>query len=103
MAFNEKLQQNLEEAQGVKPFSYDSVLKENSEFNKQHTLLQVKLTALLMEENDAYLWWDAMHDIVQKDIGKVYKYEPLILYPKLETSYEEKNKGNINGVRPSNI
>jgi hypothetical protein len=29
-----------------------------------------------MEEKDANLWWDAFHDIVQKDIGKVWrKYE----------------------------
>jgi hypothetical protein len=62
-----------------------------------------------MEEKDVDLWWDAVQDIVQKDIGKVCKryernerlykhkisqmekvmplleYEPLILSPKLET------------------
>ncbi len=73
MAFNEKLQKLLEEAQGVKPFSYNNVFKENNEFKKQHTLLWVKLKALSMEENDAYQWQDVMHDIIQKDIGKVYK------------------------------
>jgi hypothetical protein len=26
-----------------------------------------------MEEKDAYLWWDAMEDIVPKDIRKVCK------------------------------
>jgi hypothetical protein len=56
MAFNEKLQKLLEEAQGVKPFSYNNVFKENNEFKKQHTLLWVKLKALSMEENDAYQW-----------------------------------------------
>jgi hypothetical protein len=47
-------------SRGLKPFNYDSVFKENSEFNKQHILLRVKLKALLMEEKDANLWWDAM-------------------------------------------
>jgi hypothetical protein len=29
-----------------------------------------------MEEKDAYLWWDVVQNIVQKDIGKVCrKYE----------------------------
>jgi len=29
-----------------------------------------------MEEKDIDLWWDAMQDIVEKNIGKVYrKYE----------------------------
>jgi hypothetical protein len=29
-----------------------------------------------MEEKDANLWWGAVQDIVQKDIGKIYrKYE----------------------------
>ncbi len=27
--------------------------------------------ALTMEENDVYMWWDVVQDIVQKDIGKV--------------------------------
>jgi hypothetical protein len=40
----------LEEAQGVKPFNYDNVFRENSEFKKQHTLLQVKFKPLLMEK-----------------------------------------------------
>jgi hypothetical protein len=26
-----------------------------------------------MEEKDVDLWWDAMQDIFQKDIGKVYR------------------------------
>jgi hypothetical protein len=39
--------------------------------NSISIVLQVKLKALSMEEKDANLWWDAFHDIVQKDIGKV--------------------------------
>ncbi len=31
-----------------------------------------------------------------------FQYEPLVLTPKLKTSYEEENKGNTNGARPSN-
>jgi hypothetical protein len=73
MAFNEKLQKLLDEAQRVKPFNYDSVLRENSEFNKQNILIQIKLKALSMEENDADLWWDVVHEIIQKYIGKIYK------------------------------
>jgi hypothetical protein len=73
MAFNEKLNKLLEEIQKKKPFNYDIVFGENSEFKKQNTLLQVKLKALSMEEKDADLWWDVVQDIVQKDIGKVYK------------------------------
>jgi hypothetical protein len=61
----------MEEAQGVKPFNYDSVFRENNELKKQHTLLLVKLKALSMEEKDAYMWWDVMQDIVQKYIRKV--------------------------------
>ncbi len=49
------------------------LFRENSEIKKQNTLLQVKFKALLMEEKDADLWWDVIQDIVQKDIGKVYK------------------------------
>ncbi len=26
-----------------------------------------------MEEKDANMWWDAIQDIVQKDIGKIYR------------------------------
>jgi hypothetical protein len=26
-----------------------------------------------MEEKNANMWWDVVQDIVQKDIGKVYK------------------------------
>ncbi len=44
---------------------------ENSEFKKQNTLLQVKLKTLLMEGKDVDLWWNAIQDIKQKDIGKV--------------------------------
>ncbi len=64
MTFNEKLQTFLKEAQGIKPFNYDNVLKKNNELKKQHTLFQVKLKALTMEEKDGDLWWDAVHDIV---------------------------------------
>jgi hypothetical protein len=38
MAFDEKLQKLLEEAQRFKPFNYDSIFRENNEFRKQHTL-----------------------------------------------------------------
>jgi hypothetical protein len=42
--------------------------------SKKHNILfQVKLKALSMEEKDENLWWDVVQDIVQKDIGKVYK------------------------------
>jgi ABC-type phosphate transport system auxiliary subunit len=84
-----------------------------NELKKQHNLLQVKLEALAMEEKDADVWWDAMQNIVEKDIGKVckmyqrneklykhkisqmekvvpsFQYEPLVLIPKLKTLYEE--------------
>ncbi len=73
MASKERLQKVLKEAQGIQPFKYDSVFKKNNELKKQHNLLQVKLKALTMEEKDAYLWWDAMEDIVPKDIRKVCK------------------------------
>ncbi len=70
-----------------------------------------------MKEKDANLWWNVVQDIVQKDIRKVcgmyernekfyrhkisqmekviqlFQYEPLILTPELETSYEEEKKG----------
>jgi hypothetical protein len=59
-AFNEKLQKLLKETQKVNPFNYDIVFKENSEFKKHNTLLQVKLKALSMEEKDADLRWDAV-------------------------------------------
>ncbi len=76
LAFNEKLNRLLEETQKIKLFNYDTIFIKNSEFNKQNTLLQVKLKALSMEEKDANLLWDVVHDIVQKDNGKVYmKYE----------------------------
>ncbi len=64
MAFNEKLQKLLKEAQGIKPFNYDNVFRENNELNKQNTLLQVKLKALTMEENDVDLWWDVVQSII---------------------------------------
>jgi len=38
MAFNEKLLKFLKEAQGIKPFNYDNVFKENNELKKQHIL-----------------------------------------------------------------
>jgi hypothetical protein len=70
-----------------------------------------------MEEKDANSWWDAVQNIIQKDIRKVYKmyerneklymhkisqmekvipslqYEHLVLIPKPETLDEEENKG----------
>jgi hypothetical protein len=30
-----------------------------------------------------------------------FKYEPLVLSPEPKTSYEEEDKGDTNGVRPS--
>ncbi len=36
-------------------------------------MLQIKLKALLMEGKNANLWWDAVQDIVQKDIKKSTK------------------------------
>ncbi len=80
-----------------------------------------------MEDKDVDLWWDAIKDIVQKDLGKVcrkyernerlyidmiskmekvmpsFEYEPLVLSPKWETSNEEEDRRDIDGVRPSNI
>jgi hypothetical protein len=73
MAFNEKLNKLLEETQKKKPFNYDIVFGENSEFRKHNILLQVKFKAPSMEEKDAYLGWDVIQDIVQKDIMKVCK------------------------------
>jgi hypothetical protein len=35
-----------------------------------------------MQKNNVDLWWDVMQDIVQKDIGKVYK-----MYEKNEKLY----------------
>ncbi len=67
-------------------------------------MLQVKFKALSMEEKDVDFWWDAVQNIVHKDIGKVcrnyernerfyrhkvtqtekvmpsFKYEPLVLF-----------------------
>ncbi len=73
MAFDEKLQKLLEEAKRVKPFNYDSVFTKNIEFKKQNTSIWVKFKALSMEEKYANFWWHVVHDIVQKNIGKVYK------------------------------
>jgi hypothetical protein len=64
MAFNEKLNKLLEETQKKKPFNYDIVFGENSEFKKHNILLQVKFKALSMEEKDVNLWWHAIKDIV---------------------------------------
>ncbi len=55
MALNERLQQVLEQAHGIKPFNYDNVFIENNELKKQHSLLQVKLKALTMKEKDVNL------------------------------------------------
>ncbi len=74
MAFDEKLQKLLEEAQRFKPFNYDSIFRENNEFRKQHTLHQVQLKALSMEEKDVDLWWDVMQDCLkryQKGLQKI--------------------------------
>jgi hypothetical protein len=54
------LQKLLEETQKVKPFNYGIVFKENNEFNKHNTLLQVKFKVLSMEEKDVDLWWDVI-------------------------------------------
>jgi len=122
MTFNEKLNKLLEKTQKKKPFNYDIVFIENNEFKKHNILFQVKLKALSIKEKDANLWWDVVQDIVQKDIGKVckkyernerlyrhkisqmekimpsFEYESLVLFPELKTSYEEKYKGDTNGV-----
>ncbi len=58
--FNEKLNKLLEETQKVKPFNYDIVFKENNEFKKYNTLIQVKLKELSMEDKNADLWWDVL-------------------------------------------
>ncbi len=75
-------------------------------------------------ENNIDMWWDVVLDIVHKDIGNVcrryernerlyrhkishmekvmpsFEHEPLVLSPKLATSYEEKERGNTSGARP---
>jgi hypothetical protein len=38
-----------------------------------------------MEEKDADLWWDALQDTIQKDIGKVYR-----MYERNEKPYKHK-------------
>ncbi len=38
-----------------------------------------------MEKKDASFWWDVVHDIVQKDIGKVCK-----MYERNEKLYKHK-------------
>ncbi len=125
MALNERLQQVLEQAQGIKPFNYDYVFRENNELKKKHNLFQVKLKALIMEKKDAYLWWDVVQDTVQKDVGKVckmyerneklyrhkisqmekfipfFQYESLILILESKTSNEEEERGQTDGARPS--
>ncbi len=68
---NERLQQTIGQAQGIKPFNYDNVFKKNNELKKQHGLLQIKLKALTMEEKNVNFWWDLVQDIILKDIGKV--------------------------------
>jgi hypothetical protein len=112
----------LEEIQKKKPFNYDIVFGENNEINKQNTLFQVKLKALSMEEKYVDLWGDVVLDIVQKDIGKIYKkyernerlyrhkisqmekfmpsfeYELLILSLKPKASDEEEDRGDTYGA-----
>ncbi len=76
MTLNEKLNKLLEEIQKKKPFNYDILFTEKNEFKKLNTLFQEKFKVLSMEEKDADLWQDVVHDIVQKGIGKVCrKYE----------------------------
>jgi hypothetical protein len=60
MAFNERLQHVLKQAQGIKPFNYDIVFKEKNELKKQHSLLQVKFKALIIKKKDVDLWWDVV-------------------------------------------
>ncbi len=67
MAFNEKLNKLLEEIQKKKPFNYDIVFTKNNEFKKQNFFFQAKFKALSMEEKNADLWWDVIHNIVKKD------------------------------------
>ncbi len=64
MAFNEKLNKLLEKTWRVKPFNYDNVFTKNNEYEKQNTLLQVKLKALSMEEKNGDLQWDVVQNIV---------------------------------------
>ncbi len=61
----------MEQAHGIKPFKYDNVFRENNELKKKHGLFQVKFKTLIMEKKDAYMWWDVVQDIVQKDIEKI--------------------------------
>jgi hypothetical protein len=75
-----------------------------------------------MEEKNVDLWWDAIQDIIQKDIGKVcrnyernerlyiqnifhmetimllFEYGHLALSLELKTSDEEENRGDTYGV-----
>ncbi len=71
MAFNEKLHKLLEEMERIKPFNYDSVFIDNNEYKKHNTLLQIRLKALSTEDKDVDIWWDAIHDLVQKDIRNI--------------------------------
>jgi hypothetical protein len=78
-----------------------------------------------MEDKYVDLWWDVIQDIIQKDIGKVWKkyernerlykhmifqmekimppfeYEHLVLSLELETSDEEEDIGDTDGACPS--
>ncbi len=75
----------MEELQVIKPFNYGNIFKENNEFKKKYCLLQVKFKALTIEEKDVDLWWDGVHDIIQKNIGKICR-----LYEKNEKLYMHK-------------
>jgi hypothetical protein len=73
---DEKLNKLLKGIQKKKTFNYDNVFIKISEFNKYNILLHVKFKALSMEEKDVNLLWEAIQDIVHKDIGKACrKYE----------------------------
>jgi hypothetical protein len=48
-------------------------------------LLHIKLKALIIKKKDVDLWWDAMQDIVQKDIRKACK-----MYERNEKLYMHK-------------
>jgi len=80
-----------------------------------------------MEEKDVDLWGNGVHDIIQKETRKVckkyernerlyihrifhmekvmplFEYEPLVMSLEQKTSYEEEDKRDIDGVRPSGI
>jgi hypothetical protein len=124
-AFNEKLNKLLKETRRIRPFNYDSVFIKNNEFKKYNTLLELKLKALSMEENMQicggmqymiYIFFLIgkvckryeknerlhMHMISQMEkVMQTFEYEPLVFSPKPRTSYEEEDRGNTNGARPS--